>query len=225
MAQDKVRIYEILDMFNEEVGYKGLNNTGKVTDERDDVITRQTFNNWLNEYNNSHDRKIKSRAIDQYINEWHKNDIEKLINDKKVQKKLKASYLRNTVPLFEDWKSMKLLSVQRVSKKYKSEQDELRKQSNSESLASSIEEIMNSIIEEVIDYHFSVFFEDEKVDVRRYINRSKIIEDFINIKKVEEEAFEIVDQQYGTPEYDSCGEIIHVHNSKKRKKSDCFLKV
>lgn len=225
MAQDKVRIYEILDMFNEEVGYKGLNNTGKVTDERDDVITRQTFNNWLNEYNNSHDRKIKSRAIDQYINEWHKSDIEKLIKDKKVQKKLKASYLRNTVPLFEDWKSMKLLSVQRVSKKYKSEQDELRKQSNSESLASSIEEIMNSIIEEVIDYHFNVFFEDEKVDVRRYINRSKIIEDFINIKKVEEEAFEIVDQQYGTPEYDSCGEIIHVHNNKKRKKTDCFLKV
>ena len=41
---------------------------------------------------------------------------------------------------------------------------------------------------------------------------------------MEEEAFDILDHGYGTPEYDSDGEIIHIHNSKERKKTESFLK-
>src|SRR6476620_3032682 len=103
--QDKVGIFDILDMFNEEVCYRGLDNRGKKTDERDDVISRQTFNNWIKEYNATHSGKIRSKKINQYQNEWFRNDIEKLIKNKRVQKNLKLAYLRNTVPLFEGGES------------------------------------------------------------------------------------------------------------------------
>ncbi|TCI52068.1 hypothetical protein EVJ30_10610 [Exiguobacterium sp. SH5S13] len=223
-TQNKVKIYEILDMFNEEVGYKGLNNAGKTTNERDDVITRQTFNNWLKEYNNSHERKIKSRAIDQYVNEWHKSDIEKLIKDKKVQKKLRDSYLRNTVPLFEDWESIGLAFEQRVSKKYMAHRVELKSKDHRESLALAIQEIINQLVNEVINQHFSLIYRDEFLEVNKFVDKIKITEEFIDMNRIKEEAFRIIDNVYGIPEYDYNGNIVHVHHSANRKESNYFLK-
>lgn len=222
--QDKVDIFDILDMFNEEVGYKGLDNTGKKTDERDDVISRQTFNNWLKEYNATHSGKIRSKKINQYQNEWFKNDIEKLIKNKRVQKNLKLAYLRNTVPLFEGGESIGFLSSRRVSKKYKKAQNELRERGNSEGLDKSMEITINQLIDEVIENHFTVFFESKQIDGKHYINRSKIVEDFIDEKKIEEEAFKVIDNYYGIPEYDEKGDIIAVHHSQKRPSTDYFLK-
>src|SRR5699024_11811182 len=91
---------EILEMFKEEVGFTGQNNAGKTTDDREDVITRQTYNKWLREYNATHSRPIKGKKIDQYQNEGFRLDIAKLIKDFKVQKKLKQAYARKTVPLY-----------------------------------------------------------------------------------------------------------------------------
>lgn len=223
--QSKVDIFNILNMFNESVGYKGLDNTGKKTDERDDVISRQTFNNWLRVYNSTHlDRQIKSKKVNQYQNEWFKNDIEKLIQDKKVQKNLKQAYLRNTVPLFEEFESIGFLSSQRVSKKYKEAQNKLREQGNSGALDESIEITINQLIEEVLEEHFSLFFRGKKISGHCYINRSKLFEDFIDEKKIEEEAFRVIENYYGTTEYDEQGEIIEVHNYIKRPKTDYYLK-
>gem|GEM_PF-6865934 len=223
-TQDKVNIFDILDMFNEVVGYKGLDNAGKCTDERDDVISRQTFNNWLREYNATHSRQIKSQKIDQYHNEWFKSDIEKLIQDKKIQKRLEHAYLRGTVALFEEWESVGFLSNQRVSKKYKKAQNELRDQGNSEALAKSMERTINQLIDEVIENHFTLYFESNQIDGKKYIKRSEIIECFIDEKKIEEEAFKIIDNDYGVLEYDNQGNIVSVHNYEKRKETEYFLK-
>lgn len=116
--QEKVDIYEILDMFNDAIGYRGLNNNGKITSERDDVISRHSFNNWLREYNNTRDEseQIHSEIIDQRNNQWLKSDIEKLIQDKNVRKKLKNAYLRNTVNAFQAFNDMGFLPDTRVSK-------------------------------------------------------------------------------------------------------------
>lgn len=222
--QDKVDIYEILDIFNEEVSYKGLDNTGKTTDDRDDVINRQTFNNWLTEYNKTHSGQIRSKKIDQRKNEWFKNDIEKLIQNKRVRKNLRLAYLRNTVPVFEGRGSIGYTSTQRVSKKYMKAKNELREQGNSEALGKSMETTINQLIDKVIEKHFTVFFENKQICVGNYINRNKVLMDFIDEKKIEEEAFKLIDNYYGIPEYDSQGCIIHVHNYEKSPRTDYFLK-
>lgn len=70
--RDKVEIHEILDMFNEAVGYEGLDNAGKITDERDDIITRHVFHSWVKIYNKTHTRPINSLKVDQYTKLWFK---------------------------------------------------------------------------------------------------------------------------------------------------------
>ncbi|WP_448667304.1 hypothetical protein [Aerococcus viridans] len=166
---ERVDIYQILDMFNNEVGYKGLDNTGRTTEERDDVINRQTFNNWLREYNSDSSRPIKGRKIDQYRNEWIKSDIEKLIKDYRVQKDLKAAYKRKTVEVFKNL---------RVSKSYIQARDEMHGQT----LSKSIKGAMNHLIDKVIENHFAVFFGNEKIKGTYYLHKEKVIEDFIDEK-------------------------------------------
>lgn len=209
---EKVDIYQILDMFNKAVGYKGLDNTGKTTEERDDVINRQTFNNWLREYNSDNPRPIKSKKIDQYRNEWFKSDIEKLIQDYRVQKNLKAAYKRKTVEVFKNL---------RVSKRYKQVRDEMHGQALSESL----EVVLNQLIEKIIEDHITVICGSEKINGTNYINKEKVIEDFIDKNKLEEEAFKEIENYYGIPEYDEKGDIIAVHHSQKRPSTDYFLKI
>ncbi|UOQ48841.1 hypothetical protein MUN88_01480 [Gracilibacillus caseinilyticus] len=221
--QDKVDIFDILTMFNEEVGFKGLDNTDKTTDERDDVISRQTFNNWLREYNETHSGQIKSKKVNQYQNEWFKSDIQKLIKNNRVQKNLHKAYIRNTVPLFEHWESISSLSSKRVSKKYKNVQEDLRNKSNSESLGELIEMTMNQLIDEVIEKYFTVTFGDTQINQTFYLDRAKILEDFIDTEKIENEAFKIVDNYYGTPEYDEQGVLVNIHSFMERPKTDYYL--
>lgn len=222
-SQEKILIYEVLDMFNEEVGYKGLDNKGKKTDDRDDIIPRQTFNNWVTHYNKTHARPIKSRRIDQYNSEWYKRDIQKLIKTERVQKNLKNAYLRETVPLFEAFEDMGFAST-RVSKKYKEAKEELFRKGNSEGLSQSIKNVMDQLMNEIIDRYFTLSFKGNQIDGKNYINKSDIIKDFIDIRKLEDEAFKIVDKNYGVPEYDKDGNIIHVHNQKETRKLESFFK-
>ncbi|MBF2468045.1 hypothetical protein [Listeria welshimeri] len=158
--QIKVNIYEILDMFNKEVGYKGLDNTGKSTDERDDVITRQTFHNWVTEYNATNLRKIEGKKVNQYNDEWYKSDIEKLIQNPKIQKRLKQSYLRRTEPLFEAFKEMGLTS-KRVSKKYKAE----KMQGNIDGFDSAIKSRIDQLIDEIIGETFALLFDGSCLEI------------------------------------------------------------
>lgn len=216
---NKVTIFDILDMFNAEVGYKGLSNAGKTTDERDDVVTRQTFNNWLREYNATHSRPIKGKKIDQYQNEWFRRDIEKLINDSKVQKKLKQAYLRKTVPLYSGYENLGQES-KRVSKRYK---EELNKKYN-EGFGIAIKKRMEMLINEIINELFILKIKDDYIDVIHYIDKDKVIMEFIDLNKVEEEAFKMEDNYYGIPEYDKSGNIVAVHHQEERPKTDYFLK-
>jgi len=195
--KNKVTIFDILDMFNEEVGFKGLNNEGKTTDDRDDVITRQTFNNWLREYNATHSRPIKGKKIDQYQNEWFRLDIEKLIKDFKVQKKLKQAYARKTVPLYIGFESLGQVP-KRVSIRYK---EELNKKYN-EGFSYAIKKRMDTLINEIINKLFILKIKDDYIDVIHYIDKDKVVMEFIDLNKVEEEAFKMEDNYYGIPEYD-----------------------
>jgi hypothetical protein len=217
--QIKVNIYDVLDMFNEEVGYKGLDNTGKATDERDDVITRQTFHNWVTEYNATNLRKIKGEKVNQYNDEWFKSDVEKLIQNPKIQKRLKQSYLRRTEPLFEGFEEMGLTS-KRISKKYKAE----KMQGNIEGFVSAITSRIDQLIDEIIGENFTLLFDGSCLEVKSYINRNEIIKDFIDMEKVEEEAMKIEDNFYGISEYDSTGNIVAVHHKGERKETKYFLK-
>ncbi|EXJ23869.1 hypothetical protein ADIAL_0661 [Alkalibacterium sp. AK22] len=214
-SQKKILIYEVLDMFNEEVGFKGLDNTGKVTNERDDVIDRHNFNHYVDEYNKTHERKIKPRKLDQYHNEWFKSDIQKLISDTKVQKKIKSAYKRKTVPILDDWGLIGQSSM-RVSKKYKQHHDELIREGNITSFEESIEGVIKKLIDEVINEYFQLFLKDDQIEVLKYLNRDSVVEDFINMNLVEEEAFRIVDSNYCNLEYNETGEVIAIHGSRPK---------
>lgn len=212
----KVNIYEILDMFNEEVGYIGLDNEGKTTDERDDVITRQTFNNWLREYNQTHTRKIRSKKIDQYNNEWYRLDIEKLIKTPRVQKRLKDAYLRKTEPLFDGFEH----SSKRVSKLYK----ERLRERHQEGFEIAIKDRIEKLIDEIIREDFILKFRNQPINPLDYIDRNKVVDEFIDMEKVIEEAFKIEDNFYGITEYDQTGNIIAVHHKAERPATSYFIK-
>lgn len=216
---EKVNIYQILDMFNEEVGYIGLDNSGKTTDERDDIITRKTFNNWIAEYNKTHPRKIKGKKIDQFIKEYFKTDIEKLIETPKIQKRLKDAYLRETEPLFKEFESIGYTS-KRVSKRYKEKLSERQIEGFEDTIKSQI----YKLIDEVIENHFTLKFNDDFINVNEFIDKNKIISEFIDLEKIEAEAIKIEDGFYGIPEYDSSGDIVAVHHMEKRKQTKYFLK-
>lgn len=78
-------IHDVLDYINDSCGYIGLNNDNKITDDRDDVISRQTFNNWKSEYNRSvksgkiNSSEIKSYSVDQYTSKYKKDDVVRLV--------------------------------------------------------------------------------------------------------------------------------------------------
>lgn len=217
--QDKVEIHEILDMFNEAVGYNGLDNTGKITKIRDDVITRYVFYNWVDEYNKTHTRPIKSQKVDQRTNVWFRNDIEKLIKTTKVQEKLKRAYLKETTDLYGET-GMYGLPNRRVSKKYKEKMDER----NNEGFVQAIKSRMEQLIDEIIENHFTLLCDTNQINVKTYINKKEIIKEFIDLEKVEEEAFKMEDNYYGIPEYDSTGDIVAVHHPDKRPNTSYFLK-
>lgn len=217
--QDKVEIHEILDMFNEAVGYEGLDNTGKITKNRDDVITRYVFYNWVEIYNKTHTRPIESQEVDQRTNVWFRSDIEKLIKTPKVQEKLKRAYLKETTDLYGD-SGMYGLPNRRVSKKYKEKMDER----NNEGFVQAIKSRIEQLIDEIIENHFKLLCDSNQINVKNYINKNEIIKEFIDMKKIEEEAFKIEDGFYGIPEYDSIGNIVAVHHESQREKTEYFLK-
>lgn len=217
--QEKVEIHEILDMFNEEVGYQGLDNKGKITKDRDDVITRYVFYNWVDIFNKTHTRPIESQEVDQRTNVWFRSDIEKLIKNPKVQEKLKNAYLKQTTDLYGDI-GMYGLPNRRVSRKYKEKMVE----KNNEGFVQAIKSRMEQLIDEVIENHFTLLCDSHKIDVNKYLNKEEIIIKFIDMKKVEEEAFKMEDSYYGIPEYDNTGDIVAVHNQEQRPKTSYFLK-
>lgn len=217
--QDKVDIYGILDMFNEAVGYDGLDNTGKITKNRDDVITRHVFHNWVDEYNKTHTRPIKSRKVDQRTNVWFRSDIEKLIKTPKVKEKLERAYLKETTYLYGE-NEVYGLPNRRVSKKYKEKMDERY----NEGFVQAIKNRVEQLIDEIIEHHFNLLFNGNKINGKNYINKNEIIRDFIDMKKVEEEAFKIEDNFYGIPEYDRVGNIVAVHHKGQRETTEYFLK-
>lgn len=194
----KMNIYEILDRFNEEVDFKGLDNIGKTTDERDDVITRQTFNNWLREYNQTNTRKIRSKRIDQFNNEWFRLDIEKLIKTPRIQKRLSAAYLRATVPSFSGVETSK-----RVSRKYA----ESFFDGQSEDLEKAMRFRVDNLIADIIKGNFILKFKNKSIDILDYIDKDKIINEFIAMEKVADEAFNIEDGLYTTFVIDQTGEV------------------
>lgn len=196
----RVNIYEILDMFNEEVDYDGLNNDGKTTDERDDIITRQNFNNWLREFNKESERKIKSKKINQYNNEWYRSDIEKLIKTDVIQYRLKKAYKRNTVAI-NIWRDpSKTIRVSK--KKYEKYLEE-----NENSMNEAIEKRMDSIIEDIIENNFTLKYKNKVLRASDYLNKEEIIKNFIEMEKVVKEAFEIEDGFYETLVYDDKGNV------------------
>ncbi|GAQ18476.1 hypothetical protein OPHB3_2416 [Oceanobacillus picturae] len=217
--QDKMEIHEILDMFNEAVGYDGLDNTGKITKDRDDVITRHVFHNWVGIFNKTHTRPIKSQKVDQYTKVWFRNDIEKLIKTPIVQKKLKNAYLKETIDLYGE-NGIYGLPSRRVSKKYKEKMDER----NNDGFVQAIKSRMEQLIDEIIEHHFTLLFDGNQINGKNYINKNEIIKEFIDMKRVEEEAFKIEDNFYGIPEYDSVGNIVAVHHKDQREKTEYLLK-
>lgn len=194
----KMNIYEILDRFNEEVDFKGLDNSGKTTNERDDVITRQTFNNWLREYNQKNTRKIRSKRIDQFNNEWFSRDIEKLIETPSIQKRLSAAYLRATVPSFSGFETSK-----RVSKKYA----ESFFDGQSEDLEEALRFRVDNLIADIIKENFILKFKNKSIDILNYLDKDKIIDEFIAMEKVVDEAFNIEDGLYTTFVIDQTGKV------------------
>lgn len=127
--QYKMTIHEILDRLNEEVGYEGLENTykvqvensnvivekDKITDERDDVISRQAFNNWVRDYNRVHEipHQIKSHKSNQFKFFYFESDVEKII--KVYKRRLEKAYKQKTVSLDDYQKSLaKIFGLKKV---------------------------------------------------------------------------------------------------------------
>lgn len=98
---EKMNIRQILDRLNEEVGYKGLDNTGKNTEDRDDVVSRQAFNNWIREYKKITDgsgrNEIKPIKVNQFETLYFKADVERII--KIYRSNLKKAFKMKTVEL------------------------------------------------------------------------------------------------------------------------------
>lgn len=148
------------------------------------------------------------------------SDIEKLIETPRVQKNLKSAYLRETRELYDDFGIYGLPS-RRVSKKYKEKMDER----NNEGFIQAIKSRMEQLIDETIKNHFTLLFDGNAINSMTFINKEKIIKEFIDMEKIEEEAFKIEDSFYGIPEYDSVGNIVAVHHKGQRGKTEYFLKV
>lgn len=213
----RMNIYEILDRFNEEVGYVGLNNDGKITDERDDIITRQTFNNWLREYNLTHEREIRSKRIDQYNHEWYRRDIEKLIQTRKIQNKLKKQYKRNTVAINIWQDSSKSIRVSK--KKYEKYLEE-----NENGLNEAVQKRVDSLIEYIIENSFTLKYKNKVLRASDYLNKEEIIKDFIEMEKVVEEAFKMEDGFYEIPVYSDKGTIVDMEQWDENPDTNYFLK-
>lgn len=212
----RMNIYEILDRFNKEVGYDGLDNDGKTTDERDDIITRQIFNHWLREYNKKNERKINSIRINQYNNEWYRRDIEKLIETEKIQDKLKKAYKRKTVAI-NIWKApSKTIRVSK--KKYEKYLEE-----NEHNMNEAIEKRMDSIIEDIIENNFTLKYKSKLLRSCDYLVTEKFVKDFIEMEKVVEVAFKIEDGFYETRVYDDKGNVVDI-KIEGVPETDYFLK-
>lgn len=67
-------------------------------------------------------------------------------------------------------------------------------------------------------------FEGHQIEGKLYIERSKFINDFIDVQKLEEEALKLIDNYYGIPDYGENGDIIHIHNYAERKDTKHLLK-
>lgn len=212
----RMNIYEILDRFNEEIGYDGVNNDGKTTDERDDIITRQIFNNWLREYNKESEREIKSIRINQYNNEWYRSDIEKLIKTEIIQYRLKMAYKRKTVAI-NIWKDP-LKTIRVSEKKYEKYLEE-----NENSMNEAIEKRIDSIIEDIIENNFTLKYKNKVLRASDYLNKEEIIKDFIEMEKVVEVAFKIEDGFYDTRVYDDKGNVVDI-KIEGVPETDYFLK-
>lgn len=212
----RIDIFKILDWFNEEVGYDGLNNEGKKTDERDDIITRQIFNHWLREYEKQIEKKIKSKRISQYKNEWYIKDIKKLIETDEVQYKLKKAYERKTVAIniWQDPSKSKRISKKKYDK-YLVE--------NENSINVKVQECADNIIEKIIDNIFTLKYKNKTIRPFDYLDKEKIIRNFINIEKVLDEAFNIVDGLYTTPVSGNDGTIVNIM-SEEPPEIDYYLK-
>ena len=78
-------MHEILDHINHLCGFIGLNNDNKKTDDRDDVISRQAWNNWKAEYNRGvksgeiDGTEVQTHVIDQYVSKYKKSDVDTII--------------------------------------------------------------------------------------------------------------------------------------------------
>src|SRR5699024_10196096 len=156
--------------------------------------------------------------IDQYQNEWFRLDIEKLIKDFKVQKKLKQAYARKTVPLYIGYESFGQ-GPKRVSIRYKEELNKMYNKGDS----CAIKKRMDTLMIEINNKLFILKIKDDYIDVIHYIDNDKDVMEFIDLNKVEEEAFIMEDNYYGIPEYDKLGNIIAVHHQRERPKMDYFL--
>src|SRR5699024_5714047 len=155
----------------------------------------------------------------QRTNVWFRSDIEKLIKTPKVQKKLERAYLKETTDLYGE-NGIYGLPNRRVSKKYKEKMDERI----SDGFVQAIKSRMERLIDEIIENNFTLLFDGNQINGKKYLNKDEIIKEFIDMEKVEEEAFKIEDNFYGIPEYDSVGNIVAVHHQVQRKETEYFLK-
>ncbi len=167
-----MNIYEVLDYFNETVDYVGLDNKNKKTDDRDDVISRQAFNNWKSEFNNF----IKSGIITgteikahyhqkSKEHRYFKTDVDRII--KHFKPRLVEEYYRKTIAI-SDNPELKAFGL-------KAKDDDKTR-----------------IAKTRLNYiHFS---NETDEDVRENIEEMKkrIIESFIDMEKVEEDAIQLI---------------------------------
>lgn len=195
---EELTIYQVLDLINQKVEYDGLDNSQLANKERDDVVTQRTVHNWIDKFNETTEEKIVARKIDQRNHCWKKEDIERLLEDEHVKKKLRHAFERNTVVLSEEY------DIRMSVRQYRQ-----RRRDQSEYVGNLIEEEIHDLAKSIIKKH--VFLELElhrKLDIEKYCNIELLIQDHIDKEKLAELASKIVLDGSCKIEYDEKENVI-----------------
>lgn len=94
---EEMNIHEVLDYINDKFNYAGIDNNGRKTKDRDDLIKKNAFHNWIRRYNEKNTRKnLSIRNFNKRAQQQNepKKELLKIIEPIKTSKQNKDTFYK-----------------------------------------------------------------------------------------------------------------------------------
>lgn len=184
----EMSIHTVLDYINYKFKYDGIDNIGKITKDRDDLITKNAFHNWIRRYNEKVQQK--NEGVQQYNKRAKKNnerlkELENLIQPvKKGERNSDTFYKRKDVDLLinEHRESLKKIYLDKTEEIWTGwNQDERRRvaktviqqrEANDDYIDYMHQQRTSDLKEKVLEKIIIKFVDEDKLikDCKSYLN-------------------------------------------------------